>query len=547
MLWVIAARAALATVLLGTAILLRIGDRVGHEGVDAYFVLIAVTYGLTGLYAASLRYLERHPWLVELQFAGDIVLVSALVQLSGGVGSYFASMYALPIVEAGTLKFRRGGVLTGSLSAVCYAAVVAGQYSGALPAGVSGAALPLFGEGLYRVVMNGAGFITVGWLTGSLAEKWRLADLRLASTSSAMADLQALTRTIMDSLPGGVLTTDEHGRVVAANRAATLITGRSTAELLGLDVASVLELPGGALGPHGPDPRMMEFEYMKPSGQRIVLGLGAAPLSADSQARGHVFTFQDVTEAKRREYEAQRQKRLAAIGEMAAGIAHEIRNPLASMAGSMQLLRAELPLSGEQAQLMDIVLRESARLNGIIRNFLAYARPQRGATTLVDLGRVVEETASLLRNSPECREAHDVRTVTGPDVVACDGDEGQLRQVIWNLATNALRAMPRGGTLTFRVNGEDGAVPAAVFAVEDTGIGMSQEQQDRLFQPFQSGFVQGTGLGLAIAHRIVADHDGTIGVASVPGRGTVVSVRLPRRPAAAFASDRVAPASRPAA
>jgi two-component system sensor histidine kinase PilS (NtrC family) len=529
LLWVIAARAVVASVLLGTAIVLRVGEDPTGSSVDAHFLLIAATYGLTGLYAASLRYADRHRWLVDVQFAGDILLVSTLVVLSGGVASYFPSLYGLPIVAAGAVQRRRGGLLTAALSAVCYAGVIGGQYSGVPGMDAGAPVLPPWQDAWYRVAMNGAGFLAVGWLTGSLSEGWRTADLRLASASSAIADLQVLTRCIMDSLPGGVLTADERGRVLAANRAAVSITGRGPDELLGATVDRVLQLPHDLGQVAGAGPRKVEFEYMKPSGQRIVLGLGTVPLSGDSHTRGHVFTFQDVTEAKRRDFEAQRQKRLAAIGEMAAGIAHEIRNPLASMTGSMQLLRTELPLSGDQAQLMDIVLRESARLNEIIRNFLAYARPQRRDSRLVDLRRVVEETAALLGNSPERRDTHAVRTVAGPGDTTCEGDEGQLRQVVWNLATNALRAMPHGGTLTFSVAveraGESGA--CAVLTVEDTGVGMSAQQQERLFQPFQSGFGQGTGLGLAIAHRIVADHEGAIGVSSEAGKGTTVTVRLP--------------------
>jgi two-component system sensor histidine kinase PilS (NtrC family) len=363
-------------------------------------------------------------------------------------------------------------------------------------------------------------------LTGSLAEGWRAADKQLASASTEIADLQALTRHIMDSLPGGVLTTDDRGRILAANPAAATITGRGVDELLGADVTQVLQVgnvhdvsPAGA--------RKLEFEYVKPSGQLILLGLGYVPLRGDLPTRGHVYTFQDITDEKRRAHDAQRQKRLAAVGEMAAGIAHEIRNPLASMTGSMQLLRAELSLSGEQAQLMDIVLRESDRLNETVRNFLAYARPQRGATTRVDLGRIVEDTATLIRHSADCRHGHDVRVEVGPGDVVCDGDEAQLRQVVWNLASNALRAMPGDGTLTFRVGHAPGGL--VDLSVEDTGVGMTAEQQERLFQPFQSGFPQGTGLGLAIAHRIVADHCGTIEVRSSAGEGTAIHVRLPLR------------------
>ena len=549
LLWLIAIRAAVATVLFGTAILIGTAQDGARADSDPYLALIAVTYGLTGLYAASLRHVGRHPWLVDVQFAGDILLVSALVLLSGGVGSYFPSLYGLPIVAGGALQRRRGGLLTAALSAICYAGVVSGQYTGALPLGPGMPGLPAAGEALYRVAMNGAGFIAVGWLTGSLAAGRRAADQRLASASLEMADLQALTRCILDSLPGGVLTTDAQGRVLAVNRAATLITGRSAGEMLGADVGAVLGLPGRFRDLGAREARKIEFEYQKPSGHRITIGLGTVPLSADSHAPGHVFTFQDVTEDRRLAREAQRQKRLAAVGEMAAGIAHEIRNPLASMAGSMQLLRRELSLSGEQTQLMDIVLRESARLNETIRNFLAYARPQRGSTSRVDVKRIVEETAALIQNSPDRRHSHDVRVVTGSGDTTCQGVEAQLRQVVWNLASNALRAMPEGGTLTFRVGGGERGEDVT-FSVEDTGVGMTPEQQERLFQPFQSSFSQGTGLGLAIAHRIVVDHGGAISVRSELGRASVVTVQLPiaREPAGQSASSRGADlASRSAA
>jgi two-component system sensor histidine kinase PilS (NtrC family) len=523
LLWVISVRAVAAAGLFGTAILIRPADPAG-TGDAPYFLLIAVTFALTGIYASTIRYVERHPWLIDLQFGADILMVSALVQLSGGVGSYFPSLYGLPIVGAGTLQGRRGGLATAAASAFCYAGVVLGQYAGMFPPVPGLPALPAAQEALYRVVMNGAGFFAIGGLTGSLAEGWRAADRQLASASSAIADLQALTRHIMDSLPGGVLTTDERGRILAANPAAASITGRNLNEMLGADVTQVLQV-GDRLGGAPAGARKLEFEFVKPTGQRILLGLGAVPLSGDHPTRGHVYTFQDITSEKRRAVEAQRQKRLAAVGEMAAGIAHEIRNPLASMTGSMQLLRAELSLSGEQAQLMDIVLRESARLNETIRTFLAYARPQRGTKTRVDVGRIVDDTATLIRHSVECRHGHNVRVEGGPASAVCEGDEAQLRQVVWNLASNALRAMPHGGTLTFRVGHVLG--PLVELSVEDTGVGMTPEQQERLFQPFHSGFPQGTGLGLATVHRIVADHGGAIDVRSTVGHGTVIHVRLP--------------------
>jgi two-component system sensor histidine kinase PilS (NtrC family) len=255
------------------------------------------------------------------------------------------------------------------------------------------------------------------------------------------------------------------------------------------------------------------------------------PLAFPDGGVGYLFTFQDVTTIKRLERDARLQQRLAAVGEMAAGIAHEIRNPLASMSGSIQVLRQELPLSDEQAQLMDIVLRESERLNRTIGSFLAYARPQRFAISRLDVRTVLQDAAVLLRNSADVRENHavDVEVPDGP--VWYEADENQIRQIVWNLATNGLRAMAEGGPLLLSARQEtapDGAGDV-VITVQDQGCGIASEELDTIFQPFRSSFEKGTGLGLAIVHRIVTDYSGSIQVSSTVGSGTSVRVRLPVR------------------
>jgi two-component system sensor histidine kinase PilS (NtrC family) len=212
---------------------------------------------------------------------------------------------------------------------------------------------------------------------------------------------------------------------------------------------------------------------------------------------------------------------------MAAGIAHEIRNPLASMSGSIQILRQELPLSAEQEQLMDIVLRESERLNATIRSFLAYARPRRFQIARFDVRRALNDTALLLRNSAEVLEGHIIEVDLPDGELWYEADEGQIKQIIWNLATNGLRAMPGGGRL--RLLGAVEAADGVVITVQDEGVGIPAEELDSLFQPFHGSFARGSGLGLAIVHRIVTDYNGEIQVSSRPGAGTTVSVRLPAR------------------
>jgi two-component system sensor histidine kinase PilS (NtrC family) len=271
-----------------------------------------------------------------------------------------------------------------------------------------------------------------------------------------------------------------------------------------------------------------DYRYKRMGGTEIDLGVSATHLETPSGRAGLLFTFQDVTTMRRLERDARMQQRLAAVGEMAAGIAHEIRNPLASISGSMQILRNELDLNGEQTQLMDIVLRESERLNQTIRSFLAYARPQRFGIKRLDLCPVLQDAALLLRNSAEVGGAHLVEVDVPDAPVWCEADEGQVRQVIWNLATNGLRAMPDGGRLRLGARRNEGDA-SAILVVQDEGVGIPEAELDAIFQPFHGTFDKGSGLGMAIVHRIVNDYGGEIQVTSKPGAGTTVEVRLPAR------------------
>jgi two-component system sensor histidine kinase PilS (NtrC family) len=203
------------------------------------------------------------------------------------------------------------------------------------------------------------------------------------------------------------------------------------------------------------------------------------------------------------------------------------------MSGSLQILRQELPLTDEQGQLMDIVLRESERLNDTIRSFLVYARPQRQAMTHLDVRQVVTDTATLLQNSTERSDAHRIVVDVPREPVRFQADEGQIRQIVWNLATNGLRAMPDGGRLTLSVISPGDANPEVVIGVTDEGVGIAPEDLDGVFQPFRGGFSRGTGLGLSIVQRIVSDYGGEVRVTSTKGAGTAVFVRFPAAVAAA--------------
>ncbi len=504
-----------------------------------FFFLVALTFALTISYALTLRYVDGRRWIVDLQLAGDALIVSAFIYFTGGITSYFTSLYVLPIVGGSTVQFRRGGLLVATLSAVLFSGLALRQYfawSGTLPnAWLSGdsVAVPGITAG-YIVALNVFGFFAVALLSGSLADRVRSADARLVEASSEIADLQALNQHVIDSLPSGLVTTDTGMRILTFNRAAESITGVPFRSAVGRAVDDVLQLPAAALESIRHElaeagGRRREFRFRPPNGRtEIEIGMSASHLETPSGRAGYLFTFQDVTLIKRLQRDVAIQQRLAAVGEMAAGIAHEIRNPLASMSGSIQILRQELPLSAEQEQLMDIVLRESERLNNTIRSFLAYARPQRFQIAPFDLRRALNDAALLLRNSAEVHEGHAIVVDVPAQELRYEADEGQIKQIVWNLATNGLRAMPNGGRLCLSAAIE-AASDAVVITVQDEGVGIPPEELDALFQPFHGTFARGSGLGLAIVHRIVTDYNGEIQVSSQPGAGTRVSVRLPAR------------------
>jgi two-component system sensor histidine kinase PilS (NtrC family) len=432
------------------------------------------------------------------------------------------------------IRTRRVALQVAGLSAALYLALVLVQY---VDVGIPQLArrftpvvdLPSLGLARYTVAINLSGFFAVALLAGSLAESLRSAGARLEYASHEIRDLRRFNENVINSLLSGLVTTDADCRILTFNRAATIILGIPSAHALNHDAIEVLQLPAAVRGRLAglSDTRSLKIDTRHTTGDRrtIELGLTASPLTFPDGRVGYLFTFQDVTDVRRLERDGRLRQRLAAVGEMAAGIAHEIRNPLASMSGSIQVLRHELPLSDDQAQLMDIVLRESERLNETIKSFLAYARPQRLALKRLDVRVVLQDTALLLRNSSDVRADH-VIDVDVPDLpVWCEADENQVRQI----ATNGLRAMMNGGRLLLTVSNDTTADgdERVLLTVQDEGCGIAPEDIDGIFQPFRSSFERGTGLGLATVHRIVTDYNGSVHVSSSPGVGTTMSVRLP--------------------
>jgi len=495
---------------------------------------------LSAFYLAALRMSLALRMQAYIQFSLDICMVTWLVYRTGDVESPFLALYLVIIFATCALLGRTGVSLVGALAGVLYVCVGVLTMSRLLPRAIGWSSY----EGTelswtqFMFSLNLVAIFAVGILSSQLAERIRRSESQLASATRDLADYRLFNDRIIESMRSGLVTTDLLGHIITFNRAAEEITGYRTTDVRGNNIFTIFgdiekQIEAGLESIRARS-RLPRFDIgcRTADGREIHLGFSVAPLvdEADS-SRGYVLTFQDLTEVMELEREVRRQERLAALGTMAAGLAHEIRNPLASMRGSVQVLASELSFSQDQSQLMQIVLRESDRLNRIVSDFLTYARPSKVEPKVIELASLLAETIALLRNSPELRPDHVIREEYPSEPLLYQGDPNQMRQIFWNLARNAIQAMPQGGELIVTLDAKPGRDVTIAFS--DTGGGMSREQKDRLFEPFNSSS-GGTGLGMAIVYQLVRDHNGKILVDSETGKGTRIAIRVP-------ASKRVAP------
>jgi two-component system sensor histidine kinase PilS (NtrC family) len=419
---------------------------------------------------------------------------------------------------------------------VLYAVLILGLFFGWVSP-PSPAALPVsFWRLAYNLAVHGFGFYAVALLTSYLAHNVSRVERELEEKSEDLADLQVAHRDVIQSINSGLITTDLAGSITSVNQAGLALLGQQEAELVGLPIQTSglftveywRELTMAASGQTGGRLRS-EAELLR-DGEVHYIGFSISQLSdADGLLKGYIVIFQDLTRYRRLQEELRLKDRMAAVGELAAGLAHEIGNPLAAISGSVQMLSGQIQGDTAQRKLIDILLKESQRLDRTIKGFLRFARPRERSSVSFDIARLLAENFELLKNSQEVSDHHRLEVELDPPSLFLIADPDQVSQIFWNLARNALRAMPDGGTL--RVVG---AASHDFYRMQviDTGRGMSEEQRANLFHPFHSLFDGGTGIGMAIVYRIVQDHGGRLRVDSRPGGGTTITVELPVDPRA---------------
>lgn len=498
--------------------------------VNPLYFLIVATYALTVVYAAALKLLPRPDVQAHVQVVVDLLLITGLVYLTGRTPTEagFMLLYPLSVLSGSVLLYRRKGLLLAGVAVLFYSLMLWAVRTGTLPPPRLSEMPPLpLKQVLYSIFVTAVSCATVALIGAYLSESLKKAGEELEEAAEQVADLRELHQLVVDSIHSGLVTADAGGRILFINAFGEQMLGlrsnprgRTLRDLFGSDA-----LEASALSVRSQDDQLarLELVYRSPQGAELDLGLSVSPLATPERA-GFLLVFQNLTRIKQLEREVRMKEKLAAVGEMAAYLTHEIRNPLGSISGSAQVLLSEPDISSDQEQLLRIIVKESKRLSESLGQFLVEVRSAPGSPGPLDLGPVVNELVTLLRNSPEVSEGHVVELEADQGPHVCMADRDRIVQVFWNLARNGLEAMPNGGLLRVRLARQGGDI---VLSFRDQGRGMDREQQRRLFEPFHSSKATGTGLGLAIAYRLIREHRGDISVRSAPHQGTSVEVRLP--------------------
>jgi two-component system, NtrC family, sensor histidine kinase PilS len=523
----------------GTALLAATAwPTLGHEPlprtVEALlFAIVALIYVASLIATFLLRTRRYLGWVAHGQLAADVIAATGLVYLTGGAESIFTVLYPLAIVNGAIGLGRRGAALGSAASCIAFCVLAFCMQTGIIPPPASELDRVPLAAGKLAVVMaaNLSAFMLVGGLSSLLAEQLQGARSQLLRSETRLEALEAIYSAVVRSIASGILTVGEDGRITYLNPAAEHLTGVSDRAARGEPLKTLLpELAASIARPR--ERGRPEVRLRAHDGRERILGYATAPLAGG--ASGQVILFQDLTELRQMEEAVRRTDRLAVVGGLAAGLAHEIRNPLASMCGSIEILGASPGLDDQERRLMSVVRSEAERLEALVREFLSFARPISPAFEPLDAAGVVTDTVELFRQQLAERGIEIV--VQADSAVWVRADPGQLRQVLWNLLGNAADATSRGGRVEVRIVRQAGE---GILEVSDTGHGIADEDLQRIFDPFFTTKERGTGLGLAIVHRIVEAHSGHLSVLSEVGRGTTFRVALP----VAAAQDRRAPAA----
>ena len=537
--WVAFSRLAVVTYFLGVTVYIHFRPigKLPEEYLWVSYSLISIVYVFSAFCLIEPKTARRRRLSIIGQSVFDVAFVTGIVFLTGGIDSVYSVLYSLVIIYSTLFLGRRGGLSIAALCSMSYVLVVNLDFSGVFEflydEGIVSRGELTRGYILTRLVTHVASFFIMALLASFVVEQERRAQRLLAEKATAFDRLDLLHRSIIESIDTGILTVNLEGHIRSFNRAAEEISGFTCAEVFNRSVEEIFPGVSAVVSRGGPDERgrqrrRFEIVIRRKSGESVILGISGSPLYEQGVQIGSILIFQDLTSFKAMEREGEKNKQLAFIGQMAAGLAHELRTPLQSISGSIQILRRDLKLEPTDERLMQIILRGKDQMESLVRNFLLMARANRGSRSETDIGRLVEDVIESLTVSAEWSPKVELHKELGQGLRVM-GDPAEIRQVLWNLMINAIQAMPEGGTLTVTAvpDGNNGESRAVRVEIGDTGSGIAPDRLERIWEPFYTTKERGCGLGLAIVRRIVESHGGTVEVQSEVSRGTRFVVRFP--------------------
>jgi two-component system sensor histidine kinase PilS (NtrC family) len=515
---------------------------------NAFYYFIGFFYLVTVFYALFLKRVKDLIRFIFIQMVIDHLFITGLIYFTGGKESFFPVAYIFSIIGTSIVFYKRGAFFSASLSALLYGLLLLLQLHRWI--NPSGQSLPYEASQIfYSLLIYLAAFYIIAFLSGYISEELKKKKGELIQKQVDYDQLETFNRNIIQSLDSGLLTIDPHGKINFVNRTAEKILNQNGEGLKNISIydlfpkiKEVVEEIKKKPSHSPPDYQRYETYFINHVGKKVHLGFSISPLaSPDGLSIGYTLIFQDITNFKEMEEQVKRSDKMAAIGQLAAGMAHEIRNPLTSLGGSIQMLKSELTLDHPNQRLMDIILRESERLNALITDFLLFAQPPKTNKKPWDIRNVLEETIELFTNSQDYHEGIHIHRVFPRDQIQILIDPDQIKQVFWNLLINAAQSMTNGGKISIRLEkAHDGLLTTnpqrptqkrskqwVKISITDSGNGIPPEDKEKIFEPFYTTKERGTGLGLSIVHKIIENHNGVIKVESEAGKGSTFTLLLP--------------------
>lgn len=514
---------------------------------NSFYYFIGLFYLVTIAYALCLKKIKDHNQYAFLQIIIDQLFITVLIYFTGGKESFFPIAYIFSIIASSMIFYKRGALFSASLSSFLYGLLLLLQLHHWInPLGQ----LTIYDASqiFYSLIIYMATFYIVALLSSVISEELKKKKKELIQKEVDYNQLETFNRNIIQSLDSGLLTVDLSGKINFLNRTGEKILNRGGEELKDSSIDDLFpkinrvieEVKKKTLEPPS-DYQRYETLLRDHDGRKTYLGFSISPLTGpEGSLIGHTLIFQDITKFKEMEEQIKRVDKMAAVGVLAAGMAHEIRNPLASLSGSIQVLKSELTLDASQQHLMEITLRESERLNALITDFLLFAQPPQTNKIPYPIRRIVDETIDLFTHSPSFRDGIRILPPNGQEEIRVPIDPDQMKQVFWNLFINAAQSMSHGGEIKVRL-GKGNAWGLSSLSLSsqlkgtewikisiiDSGSGIASEEKEKIFEPFFTTKENGTGLGLSIVHRIIENHNGLIKVESELGRGSTFTLFLP--------------------